>query len=205
MAGPAQVEIEIVTQSSPIPNWQDMPAPAPPKITLNGEPLSAPTNGPAWTPNGCQVVVFSSSEDLTQPSSIISNLYQQVANMQGNWSESYRWMYDNIATQIMSSGDVEQQIVLVATFGLDVEMLPTAAPFELFLNLGSGKQLQEWGLVPSISEGGYYIEYPANYALIGNSAYGYGEGFEQCDYTTTDSSDTITTTLTATIDNPGGS
>lgn len=204
MAGPAQVEIEIVTQSSPMPNWQDLPAPVPPQITINGEALPQPSNGPAWTPNGTQVVVFPSSADLTDPSNIISNLYQPLANMQGSWAQSYRWMYDNIARQIMSSGDVEQQIVLVATFGLDVEMVPTAAPFELFLNLGAGKQLQGWGLLPSVSEGGYFIEYPANYALIGNSAYGYGEGFEQCDYTTSDTNP-IKTTLTATIDNPGAS
>jgi hypothetical protein len=201
MAAPAQVTFEIDTSSAPMPNWQQLPPPLPPKITLNGTPLPAPSNAPPWLPNGCQVVVFSGYEDLTQPSSIISNKYQIVANMQGSWAESYRWMWDDVATQIMSSGDVEQQIVIVATFGLDYEMTPTAATFELCLGRGAGPQLQEWGLRPSVSEGGDYIEYPANYVLLGNTGYGYGEGYESFDYST--SGNTVTTTVTQTIDNPG--
>jgi hypothetical protein len=204
MAAPAQVEIAISTSSAPIQNWQDMPTPQPPSITLNGQPLPAPANGPPYTPNGCQVVVLASSDDITQPSSIISNDYQIVGDQQGSWGESYRWMWDDVATQIMSSGDVEQQIVIIATFGLDVLMTPTAASFELFLGRGAGTLLQQWGLLPYISEGGYYIQYPANYALIGNSGYGYDEGYEAFDYTT-EYDTPVQTTLTATIDNPGAS
>lgn len=201
MVAPAQVTVEINTSSEVMPNWQSLPAPQPPAITLNGSPLSPPSNGPAWLPNGCQVVVFSGYEDLTLPTSIISNRYQIVANMQGSWAESCRWMWDNVATQIMSSGDVEQQIVIVATFGLDYEMTPTAATFELCLGRGAGPQLQDWGLRPSVSEGGDYIEYPANYVLLGNTGYGYDEGYEAFDYST--SGGTVTTTLTQTLDNPG--
>jgi hypothetical protein len=202
MAAPAQVDVSISTSSSPIQNWQQLPPAQPPKITLNGNPLPAPANSPPYQPVGTQVVVFDASQDLTNPASIISNQYQIVANMSGSWYESYRWMWDSVATQIMSSGDTEQQVVIIATFGLDVEMVPTAASFGLFLDRGAGTKLQQWGLVPAVSEGGYYIELPANYVLIGNSAYGYGEGYEACEFTTSDSAP-ITTTLDATIDNPG--
>jgi hypothetical protein len=139
---------------------------------------------------------------MTQPSSIISNQYQIVGNQSGNWGESYRWMWDAVAQQIYSSGDLGQQIVFIATFGLDVLMTPTAASFELFLERGASKELQTWGLLPYISEGGWYIQYPANYVLIGNSGYGYGEGFDKFDYTP--ESVSVETMVTATLDNPGG-
>jgi hypothetical protein len=201
MAPPAQVEVSITSTSQVVPNWQQMPPAQPPTITFNGDPLPAPKDSPPYQPVGTQVVVLDSSQDLTNPASIISNEYQVVANMQGSWYESYRWMWDNVATQIMSSGDIEQQVVIIATFGLDVMMQPTAAAFELFLNRGSGQELQQWGLIPSLSEGGDYISFPANYLLIGNSAYGYGEGYEAFGYTTEDNS--LQTPLQATIDNPG--
>jgi hypothetical protein len=201
MAAPAQVDISISTSSQVIQNWQQPPPPQPPTITLNGTALPPPKDSPPYQPVGAQVVVFDSSQDLTNPASIISNDFQIVADMQGSWYESYRWMWDNVATQIMSSGDIEQQLVMIATFGLDVMMQPTAAAFELFLDRGAGPQLQEWGLVPSLSEGGDYIAFPANYLLIGNSSYGFGEGYEAFAYTTQDNS--LDTPLQATIDNPG--
>jgi hypothetical protein len=120
--------------------------------------------------------------------------------MQGSWSESYRWMYDGVATQIMSSGDTQQQVVIVATFGLDVGMVPTAATFGLCLERGAGKMLQQWGLLPTPSEGGGYIYSPANYLLIGNTGYDYDEGYEQFAY---QDGASLTTTLEATTDNPG--
>jgi hypothetical protein len=202
MAAPAQVTIEITTSSAAMPDWQNLPAPQPPTITVNGTSIPEPSNAPAWLPNGCQVVVFSSYEDLTQPASIISNEYQLVANQQGSWGESYRWMWDDVATQIMSSGNVEDQIVIIATFGLDVQMTPTAATFELALGRGAGVDLQQWGLLPSISEGGYYIQYPANYILLGNTGYDYDEGYEQFAYAS-QYDQTLSTSLTETIDNPG--
>jgi hypothetical protein len=202
MAPPTQVDVSISTRSIQIDNWQQLPPADPPQITLNGNALPAPANSPPYQPIGTQVVVFDSSQDLTNPASIISNRYQIVANMQGGWAESFRWMWDSVATQIMSSGDVEQQVVILATFGLDIEMVPTAPTFRLCLDRGAGPQLQEWGLFPPVSEGGYYIQFPTNYVLIGNSGYGYGEGYEIFQYDTQDSNP-LTTTLTATIDNPG--
>jgi hypothetical protein len=201
MAAPTQVDVEITTSSQVIPNWQQLPPAQPPQITFNGNPLPPPKDSPPYQPVGAQVVVLDSSQDLTNAASIISNEYQIVANMQGSWYESYRWMWDGVATQIMSSGDIEQQVLIVATFGVDANMQPTAASFEQFLGHGAGTQLQEWGLLPSFSEGGDYIVYPANYLLIGNSAYGYGEGFEAFAYTS--QGGPLQTPLQATIDNPG--
>jgi hypothetical protein len=204
MAAPAQVDISISTSSAQIQNSQQLPPAQPPTITLNGTALPAPSNSPPYQPVGAQVVVFDSSQDLTNPESIISNLYQNVADMQGSWYESYRWMWDAVATQIMSSGNTEQQVVILATYGLDIQMTPTASTFQLCLDRGAGPQLQQWGLFPSVSEGGYYIQFPTNYVLIGNSAYDYGEGYEVFQYNTQDSTP-VQTTLDATIDNAGAS
>jgi len=201
MAPPAQVTIDISTASAPMPDWQNLPKPQPPTITLNGAPLAAATNNP-WSPNGCQVVVFAGYEDITQPESIISNMYRCVSDTQQGWGQTYQWMWDGVATQIMSSGNVEQQIVIIATFGLDVLMTPTAATFELCLARGAGSSLQTWGLLPAPSEGSMYVEYPASYILLGNSGYDYGEGYEAFAYATEDG-ETITASLEQTISNPG--
>jgi hypothetical protein len=198
MAVPAQVEISISTSSEPM-NLGNLPAPQPPTITLNGEPLTPPPYA-ATSPNGIQVVVLDATQDLTNPASIISNNYQQVYEESGGWYLSYRYMYENAANQLLASGNPQQQVVFVASYGLDVAMVPTPDVLEQLMLRGAGPQLQKWPLLSQPSEGGYYIQYPANYVMVGASAFGYGEATEQFDYTT-DNVEPVTTSLTATLQN----
>lgn len=199
MAAPTQVEIAISTTSEPMQSGS-LPAPQPPVITLNGTALTAPPYPPN-TPNGLQCVVFNSSMDLTNPDTIISNRYLLVWEENGGWWTSYPWMWNWLANQLLASGDPQQQIVIVATFGLDVGMVPTPAALEQMMARGAGPNLQSWATTSQPSEGGSYIEYPANYVMVGNSAYAYGQATDVFDYP--NSGSPVTTKLTVTLDNPG--
>lgn len=152
-------------------------------------------------PCGIQVVVIDSTKDMTDPASIVSNTWQFLGyDLNYSWYDTYPRMWDGLARQLLSSGNIEQQVVLIASFGLDVMGPPTAAGLEQLMLRGAGTQLQQWGLAPFASEGGYFVQFPANYALIGNTGYGFGEGTDRFDYT--GESSPLTTTISATVSNP---
>jgi hypothetical protein len=152
-------------------------------------------------PCGYQVVVLDASQDLTNPASIVSNRWQFLGgNLTGDWGVSYRWMYDDIANQLLASGDPDQQVVLVASFGMDAMAMPTPATVEQLIGRGAGTQLQQWLWVQTLSEGGGFIYYPCNYVLIGASGLPYAGGSEAFSFS--GESDPIETTVTATLDNP---
>jgi hypothetical protein len=199
MAPPTQVEVSI-TSTSQVMDFDNFPPIALPKITLNGNPFPAPQGPNSRIPCGFQVAVIDSTKDMTDPASIITNEAASVPIDQDNlWATTYQGLYDWIASDILTSGDVQNQLVFVASFGLDANMPPTPEALEQLIQRGAGRQIQEW--VTSVdpgSMGGDFISYPANYILIGNSAYGYGEGTEMYD----SGSSPITSTAMATLDNP---
>jgi hypothetical protein len=61
-------------------------------------------------------------------------------------------------------------------------MFPTPDIVELLLSLGAGPQLQNWTNTPSPSESGDWVDYPADYVLIGSSSLGYGQATDQFDF-----------------------
>jgi hypothetical protein len=198
MAPPTQVDVSVTTSSVPMSDAPPPPSAQLPQITLNGTPIPPVTS---YLPNGIQVVVFESFGDLTNPASIISNKANVVWPDPSNrgWYTTYRYAWDNVANQLMSSGNPEEQIVIVATFGLDIGMFPTPAILEQLLARGAGPQLQTWTSTPEPSESGQYIQFPANYVLIGNSQYGYAQGFDGFD--AAGDGQPVKTTVTATLDN----
>jgi hypothetical protein len=180
MARPAQVTIDVSTSSQVI-NTTPLPNANYPKITINGNAVT-PSFAPQNWPSGVQVVVINSTGDLSDPAGIISNRYNLVwAGSGGGWYDTFHYMWDNVGTQILGSGDPQQQLVIAATYGMDIGMFPTAVVVELFLGLGAGPALQEWINTSPPSESGDWVDYPANYVLIGSSGLGYGQGTEQYD------------------------
>jgi hypothetical protein len=179
MAGPTQVTVSISTQSQSM-QFGSLPSPQPPTITLDGNALPAPSQKPYW-PSGFQVVVLDPTQDITQPAAIVSNEYQQMVVVDDNWGSWYQYMYTNIVKQVLLAGNVQQQLVFVASFGLDLNAPPTNEGAELFLALGANGQLQQWitDAVDAGSQSGDYLTAtPANYIVAGNPASNYGEGTE---------------------------
>jgi len=172
-----QVTVDISTVS------QDMASPTqtgtPPTITMNGNAFPPPKGGGPAFNSGVQVAVLDPSMDITSPSSIRSNQYIPVFEENGNWMSYYQWTWAAVVRQVLTSGNPEQQLILIATFGLDANMPPTSDALALFLQLGAGPQLQTWETTVDVgSQSGQWVAYPANYILVGNPGYGYGEATE---------------------------
>jgi hypothetical protein len=167
---------------------------------MNGTAFPQPDGGQTGLPSGIQVVVLHSDGDMTDPASIITNSYITVGNVNDTWGNTYQYMWDNAAALILSSGDITQQRLIVASFGLDLNMSPTAFFLDLMLNNGAGAQLQNWGTSGDPgSEGADWVQNPVNYIVVGGSSYGYGEGYEIFD---NPGSSPVKTTLNVTLDNP---
>jgi hypothetical protein len=184
MARPTEVTVDVSTSSQPIPGTQPLPNAQVPTITLNGVQIPQATGPTNRFPTGVQVVVMNASGDLSDPSNIISNTLNIVWGDQNNyWYSTFSQMWDNVANRIYGSGDPQQQVVILATYGMDLGMFPTPDIVELCLSLGAGPQLQNWINTSSPSESGGWVDYPADYVLIGQSQGGYGQATEQFDST----------------------
>jgi hypothetical protein len=192
-----QVTVSISTYSQV---YQTYPSSGqPPKITLNGNPFPQPRNQPPNFGTGAQLAVLDPTKDITSPAAIVSNQYLPVISQGGSWMTSYEWMWANAVRQLLTSGNPDAQIVILATFGLDANMPPTSDALAMFLPLGAGPLLQQWETSVDVgSQSGNWVGFPANYILIGNPGYGYGEGTEAYQAATQNS---ITTSAQATLTN----
>jgi hypothetical protein len=177
MAVPAEAVIDISTTSSEMPNWQSLPAAVPPTITMNGAPFAQLPEPSA--PNGFQLVVINSASDLTNPANIVDNEFFLLTNDNGMWADTYGWMYEQMLRAVLEAGNIEQQLILIASFGIDAGMPPPTEVLQYLLEHGAGGQLQGWEKGVDIgSQGSMYIDTAASYILVGGSGYGYGEGTE---------------------------
>ena len=198
MAGPSEVAVEIVTTSQNMAKYNSQPA-QPPKITLNGTPLTAPKYPPGLA-SGWQLVVFDSSKDMTDPASIRYNAYIGLTpDASGYWSDTYSWAYDSIGRALLSAGDLESQRVFLASYGWDRNAPPTAFMLQQVLNMGGGAGIQNWETHVDRGSEVEWVSFPACYILIGGSSYSYGEGHEVYDYP---GSSPVTATLQVTLGNP---
>jgi hypothetical protein len=199
MAGPSQVVLEITTQSEAM-NYNT--APQVPKITMNGNPIPSPQYTPN-SPTGYQIVVINSAGDYTDPANILVNEYLQVLAQEGTtwWSSTYQYVYAGMLFQQLCGGDIEQQLVIIVSYGLDNNMPPTNDAYQLLLNLGAGATLQNWEThCDAGSMGGptNWVNYPANYIFVGLSGNSYGQGYEKHEVA---SGNSIQSTLSVTLDN----
>jgi hypothetical protein len=194
-----QVTFDVTTYSQTISSWQDPPQV--PQITIDGTAVSGASNKP-FTASGWQLVVLDSAQDLTTPGAVLSNQFVSLQQDNGNWG-LWEGMYAMATTQVLTSGNVGMQILIVASYGMDANIPPTNDALELFIQYGAGPELQSWLTNPNIdigSESGDWTGSPANYILIGASALGYGNGTEAFELGT---GSPITTNATANFANPG--
>jgi hypothetical protein len=193
MAPPKQVDVVIQTQSQVY--QQRVNSGTPPSITMNGKPVPSPKG-----PNSCsgfQLLVLDASKDMTDPATVISNqfaLLDSVAN--------YGWMWSNLHLQLLNAGNIEQQLVILASFGMDANAAPSNDMYEQLMNYGAGPAVQQWEThVDRGSQSGSFVAFPACYALIGFSDRGYGQGYEL--YSPPSGQQSSSLTLAQTLSNPG--
>lgn len=181
---PDSVNVAISTSSRTI-HW---PLPKPreedlPTISLDDVAIPAPAQGPS-TPTGYRVVVIDATQDITDPASITANAYVSLSGYEDTnwWRQTYPGMYEWILDTILGAGNIYRQLFFVVSFGLDDNMTPTTSCYQYLLGHGAGEQLQLWEKTADngsqVVNSESWTSYPANYILIGSSAYSYGGGDE---------------------------
>jgi hypothetical protein len=201
MSIPSQVQLQIVTNSQ-VMYFNNLPKPNPPKITMNGVALPTPPVPPS-NPAGWQVVIIDPTKDITNPASIITNQYISLFpdNNGNGWWDTYQYLYSNMVTSRLNSGNVEQQLLLIASFGLDNNMPPTNDAYSMMMDIGAGSQVQYWethcDVGSQVGNPTSWISFPANYILVGYVANSYGQGYEIYQ----NGSGPLATTLNATLYN----
>ena len=198
---PDSVKVAISTSSRTI-HW---PLPKPqeadlPKISLNDVAIAPPAQGP-YTPTGYRVVVIDATQDITDPASVTANEYVSLDGYENTnwWRQTYPGMYQQVLDTILGAGNIFRQLFFVMSFGLDENMTPTTGCYQYLLEQGAGAQLQLWEKTADsgsqVSNSESWTSYPANYILIGGSAYSYGGGDELHQ-----TGDPVKSTLTVTLE-----
>lgn len=200
-----KVEISVTTQSQ-VMNWGSLPKPVLPKITIAGTPVPSPAQQP-YNVAGWHVLLIDARKDIKNPANFLLNKYLSLRSSDHLWSGTYHAMYNDtnggMFRDIYVSGNVNSQIAVIASFGLDNNMPPTPDILPVLLELGAGPALQQWEThcTPGSEVGSpsAYVSFPANYVLLGYSAWSYGQGYEKYDYVP--GQQQITTTVTGTFTN----
>jgi hypothetical protein len=168
-----------------------------PTITVNGAPF-AQLGTPPFS-SGFQLVVMDAAGDLTSADSIWFNEYILLQNDGGQWGSVYAYMYAQIIGSALTAQNVEQQLILLASFGLDASMAPNNDGLQFLLQRGAGPDLQSWDLLPDPgSQGSGWVGTPACYVLLGGSGYGYAGGWEDFEMS---SGGPVVATVTGTLAN----
>ncbi|MBS1701741.1 MAG: hypothetical protein JST12_08770 [Armatimonadetes bacterium] len=174
--------ISISTSSQVINYATPLPPATLPTITIDGTPLAAPNN--PYSPTGYQVVIFNSTKPVTDPTALLANVAFGVGNDPGtnSWWNTYQYVYSNMLSLILNTGNIDEQFLLIVSFGLDNNMPPTNDMLSTMLNLGANGQLQKWETTcdpgSQVGNANSWVSYPASYILVGSSGWGYGEGEE---------------------------
>jgi hypothetical protein len=198
MAPPTEIQLVVKTQSQ-VMQFNPLPKPQVPTITMNGTPIPAPKNAPYY-PTGYQLVVINAASDYTNPASILSNQYIQLFPQQGTnwWGTTYQYLYANLLAQTLRYGNPNQQLFILASFGLDNNMPPTNDGTLLLYDYGGGPAIQNWltHCDAGSQSGGAnaWVSIPASYILVGFSQQSWGQGTGEL-YQPNNNPATLTVTL----------
>jgi hypothetical protein len=200
-----KVEVAITTTSQ-VMEFRNLPAAQPPQITMDGKPVAQIPQKPSG-PTGWQVLILDPTKDITSPAAILANRYILLFPASGSnfWMSTYGSMYSGMIRQSLISGNYEQQILIVASFGLDANTSPTNDGMHLLLDYGAGPQLQYWethvDVGSQVANGNSWTSFPANYIFVGSSSLSYGQGAEV--FERASGGPSVKTTLNTTLTNFG--
>jgi hypothetical protein len=206
---PSAIQINVSTSSQEI-NWStqipNLPAAIPPTIQVNGINIQPST--PSVSPTGFQLVVFDITQTIPTPASILVNQYLPVTAAQygspgdNSWASSYAYVYSWLVNYLLLNGNPTNQLIILASYGLDANMAPDNDGLAELINNGAGSQLQYWlkHCDPGSQVGNptSWVSYPANYIFIGFGDSGYGAGNEI--YQSAGSSNSVKSSLNVTLD-----
>jgi hypothetical protein len=181
-----QISIAMSTSSQvmnwyPTPPW--LPAAQPPTIKVNG--LAIQPSNPPSSPTGFQIVIFDITQTIPTPASILVNQWLQVypaEETNNSWWNTYESIYFGIVNNLLLYGNPENQLVVLASYGLDANMAPDNDALEFLMNDGAGQQVQTWVKTcdpgSQVGNSTSWVSFPANYLFVGFGNIGYGRGSE---------------------------
>ncbi|HEX8682290.1 MAG TPA: hypothetical protein VF707_08260 [Ardenticatenaceae bacterium] len=186
------VPLVITTSSRMIQYSPNMGGAQLPSITLGGQALT-PSQTTTW-PTGYQMVLLD-VEGIVGPEDVRLNKYYLLPsdpNGGNSWWQTYVWVYQQMLHDILVSGNTDNYLLILASFGLDNNMAPTDAFLNMLFGAGAGKTTQYWLTHCDIgSQAGNatsWVSQPANYIFVGYapSYFGMarGELHETGDYNT---------------------
>lgn len=195
-----------VTTTSQVINWNpktpNLPAAQPPIIQVNGVAIAPPPYPPP-SPTGFQLVIFDVTQTIPTPASILLNEYicvfpAQYGNPgQNGWMNQYENVYFWIVNGLLLSGRPDDQLIILASFGLDANMAPDNEALASLIQNGAGAQIQYWvkhcDPGSQVANATSWVAFPANYIYIGFGNSGYGVGKEL--YQAAGGSSQVTSTL----------
>lgn len=156
--------------------WPNLPTPTPPRISLDGIALTPFSS--AATPAGWQLVVL----DTNFNNRVVFCQYFTLQAQQG-WMGNYGKMYADMYNALTRSGfTTSRYVVVLASFCVDNNMLPTAPLFDFLLSAGAGEKLYYWQQHcdpgSQVANQSSWISYDGIYILVGRAGAGEGTGTE---------------------------
>lgn len=181
------VPLVITTSSRSMQYTNPMGGAQLPSITLGGKALT-PSQTTTW-PTGYQMVLLDVSGPVGPEDLRLNKYYTVNPNSGSSWMQSYVWTYQRMLHDILVSGNPDNYLLILASYGLDNNMAPTDVFVRMLLSAGAGKTLQNWlthSDIGSQAGGGTWVALPANYIFVGYSPSYYGlakgELYEVGDY-----------------------
>ena len=187
----AGVPLVITTSSRMIQYSPNMGGAQLPSITLGGQALT-PSQSQTW-PTGYQMVLLDVRGAVGPDDVRLNKLYTVYPSGGGNsWMQSYVWAYQRMLHDILVSGDPDNYLLMLASYGLDNNMAPTDTFVRMLFSAGAGTTLQNWlthsDIGSQVGNATSWVSFPANYIFVGYSPsyYGLGKGelYETGDYNT---------------------
>ena len=116
--------------------------PVPPVITVNGSNVQ-PEGSPEG-PSGFQLLVYDTTQTIGTSSSILVNQWLPVYPNGTDWTATYGQVYVDLNNFLLLSGNPNNQLMVLVSYGLDRCMGPSFAAMQMLFNYGAGAQLQNW-------------------------------------------------------------
>ncbi len=139
----------------------------PPVITIGSQNITPSV--PPTSPVGYQAVILADPRYSSQ--TILFNGYFNL-DVSQSWYNNYRKMYDTMLNEISCSQySVQNNVLILCSFGIGNNIPPTASMYEYLLTNGSGSNLTYWenhcDPGSQMSNPDWWMVLPVNYILVG--------------------------------------
>jgi hypothetical protein len=150
------------------------PSPFPTSISVDGTPVAVGT-----ARSGFLLALFDPSTTISATSPYLCQLYTVEPDDDGQWYDTYSLMYSKLWLDLTTQMDPTSSLLLLASFGLDANMVPPVDFIQYLFELGAGSGLQDWASGANAgSRGPSWVGQPIIYGLATYAGSGFANGKE---------------------------